>query len=59
MHVPNSTHIYFPYITVTSACQGSGLACTLTATIFRMLTYMQKCHKKQTILHRYWTDVQY
>ena len=23
---PNYTHIYFPYSTVTSACQGSGLA---------------------------------
>jgi len=26
--VPNYTQIYFPYSTVTSACQDSGLACT-------------------------------
>jgi len=39
--VPNYTHIYFSYSTVTSACQGSGLACTLAVSIFRMLTYMQ------------------
>jgi len=25
-HVPNYRQIYFPYSTVTSACQGSGLA---------------------------------
>jgi len=35
-------HIYFPYSTVTSASQGSGLACTRTIAIFRALTYMQK-----------------
>jgi len=29
--VPNYTQIYFPYSTVTSACQGSRLACTRTA----------------------------
>jgi len=28
------THIYIYYSTVTSACQGSGLACTLTVSIF-------------------------
>jgi len=36
--LPNYTQIYFPYSTVTSACQGSGLACTHTVTIFRTLT---------------------
>ena len=40
MRVPNNTQIYFPYGTVTSACQGSGLACSLTVSIFRKLTYM-------------------
>jgi len=30
----------YPYSTVTSACQGSGLACTRTVSIFRMLMYM-------------------
>jgi len=29
-HVPNYTQIYFPYSSVTSACQGSRLACTRT-----------------------------
>jgi len=33
--VPNSTQSYFPYKTVTSACQGC--ACTQTVTIFRTL----------------------
>ena len=46
---------YFPYSTVMSACQGSGLACTRSVTIFRMLTYMQKPNK--TILHRYWNEI--
>jgi len=32
----------FAYSTVTSACQGSGLACSCIVTIFRTLTYMQK-----------------
>jgi len=31
------TQIYFPYSTVMSACQGSGLACSRTISIFRML----------------------
>jgi len=39
--VPNYTHIYFSYSTVTSACQGSGLACTRIVSIFRTLTYME------------------
>ena len=39
--VPNYKHIYFSYSTVTSACQGSGLACTRTVSIFRKLRYMQ------------------
>jgi len=39
--VSNYTHIYFPYSTVTSACQGSRLACTRTVSIFITLTYMQ------------------
>jgi len=39
--LPNYTQIYLPYSTVTSACQGSGLACTRTVSIFRTLTYMQ------------------
>jgi len=38
--VPNYTQIYFPYIAVTSACQGRVLACTQTVTIFK--TYIQK-----------------
>jgi len=45
--VPNYMQIYFPYSTVTSACQGSRLASTQTVSIFRMLTYMQTrfCHQ--------------
>ena len=46
-HVPNYTQIYIPYSTVTSACQGSRLACTRTVSIFRMLTYMQTCFGHQ------------
>jgi len=45
--VPNYTQIYFPYSTVTSACQCSGLACTRTVSIFRMLTYVQTCFRHQ------------
>jgi len=45
--VPNYTHIYFPYSTVTSACQESGLACTLNVSIFRTLTYMQTRFRHQ------------
>jgi len=45
--VPNYTQIYFPNSTVTSACQGSWLACTRNVTIFRMLTYMQKRFRHQ------------
>ena len=45
--VPNYTQIYFPYSTVTSACQGSGLACTLNVSIFRTLTYMQTHFRHQ------------
>jgi len=40
--VPNYMQIYFHYSTVTSACHGSGLACTCTVTIFRTLTNTQK-----------------
>jgi len=47
MRVPNYMQIFFPYSTVNSACQGSGLACTPTVTIFRMLTYMQKHFRHQ------------
>jgi len=47
MRVPNYTHIYLPYSTVTSACQGSGLACTQTVSIFRTLTYMQTRFRHQ------------
>jgi len=38
------------YSTVTSACQGSGLACTWTGSIFRTLTYMQTrfCHQNES-----------
>ena len=43
--VPNYTHIYFPYSTVTSARQCSGLACTRT--VFRTLTYMQTRFRHQ------------
>jgi len=46
-HVPYYTQIYFPYSTVTSACQGSGLACTRTVSIFRTLTYMQTRFRHQ------------
>jgi len=45
--VPNYTQIYFPYNTVTSACQGSGLACIRTVTISRTLMYMQKHFRHQ------------
>jgi len=45
--VPNYTQIYFPYSTLTSACQGSGLACTRTFSIFRTLTYMQTRFRQQ------------
>ena len=57
--VPNYTQIYFPYSTVTSACQGSGLACTQTVTIFTKLTYMQKrfLHQNKTILQRYQNEI--
>jgi len=37
MRVPNYMQIYFYYSIVTSSCQASGLACTCTVTIFRML----------------------
>ena len=57
--VPNYTHIYFPYSTVTSACQGSGLACTLTVSIFRMLAYMQTRfrHQNKPFLYRYRNEI--
>jgi len=45
--VPNYTQIYFSYSTVTSACQGSGLACTRTVSIFRTVTYMQTRFRHQ------------
>ena len=45
--VPNYTQIYFPYSTVTSACQDSGLACNRTISIFRTQTYMQTRFRKQ------------
>jgi len=45
--VPNYLQIYFPYSIVFSACQGSGLACTLTISIFRTLTYMQTRFRRQ------------
>jgi len=47
MRVPNYTQIYFYYSTVTSACQGSRLACTWTVSIFRTLTYMQTRFRHQ------------
>ena len=40
--VPNYTQIDFPYSTITSACQGSLLACTRTVSIFRTLTNMHR-----------------
>ena len=50
--VPNYMQINFPYSTVTSACQGSWLACTRTVSIFRTKTnHLPK--PKQTILHSY------
>jgi len=45
--VPNYTEIYFPYSTVTSACQWSLLACNHIVTFLRMLTYMQKHFRHQ------------
>jgi len=45
--VPNFMQIYFPYRTVTSACQGSGLASTQTISIFRTLRYMQARFRHQ------------
>ena len=53
-HVPNYTQIYFSYITVTYACQGSRLACTWTVSIFRTLTYMQTRFRHQ---HRYLNEI--
>jgi len=47
-HAPNYTQVHFPYSKVTSACQGSGLACIRTVTIFRMLTYMLKLFVTKT-----------
>jgi len=49
--VPNYTQIYFPYSTVSSVCHGSGLACSRTVSIFRMLTYMQTrfCHQNKPL----------
>ena len=44
---PNYTQIYFPYSTVTSACHGSGLACSHNITIFRTLMYMQTRFRAQ------------
>jgi len=46
-HVRNYTQIYFPYNTVTSACQGTGLACTQTVSIFRTVMYMQMRFRHQ------------
>ena len=47
--VPDYTQIYFPYSAVTSACQGSRLACTLTVSIFRTLMYMQTRFRHQNL----------
>jgi len=47
MKNPNYSLIDFTYSTVTSACQGSGLACTQTVSIFRTLTYMQTHFRHQ------------
>ena len=57
--VPNYTHIYFPYSTVTSARQCSGLACTRTVSIFRTLTYMQTRfrHQNKPFLYRYRNEI--
>ena len=52
-----TTQIYFPYSTVTSACQGSGLACTRIVTIFRTLKYMQKRFRHQNKPFRYWNEI--
>jgi len=43
--VPN--YMQIPYSTVTSACQGSGLVCTRTVSIFRTLMYMQTRFRHQ------------
>ena len=50
--VPNYTQIYFPYSAVTSACQGSRLACTWTVSIFRTLS-----SPKLIVLHRYLNEI--
>ena len=57
--VPNYTQIYFPYNTVTSACQGSGLACTRTVSIFRTLNVHADAFSspKQIILHTYRDEI--
>ena len=56
--VPNYTQINFPYSTVTSACQGSWLACTRTVSIFRTKTKTNHLPKpKQTILHSYRNEI--
>ena len=43
--VPNLTQIYFPYSTVTSACQGSGLASTRTRFHHQNKPYVSEWNK--------------
>ena len=52
--VPNYTQIYFSYSTVTSACQGRGLACSCNVTIF---TCRQVFITKTKCLYRYWNEI--
>ena len=54
----NYMHIYFAYSTVTSACHGSGLACTRTVSIFKTLAFLDAFSSpKQNILHRYLNEI--
>ena len=57
MRVPNYTQI-FSYSTPTSACQGSGLPCTRTVSIFKANVHADAFSPpKQTILHSYRNEI--
>ena len=52
------TQIYFPYSTVTSACHGSGLACTCNVTFWNANVHAEAFSSlKQTVLHRYRNEI--
>ena len=56
--VANYTQIDFPYRTVTSACQGSRLACTWTVSIFKPNVHADAFSSpKRIILHRYRNEI--